>query len=145
MTVQLDAFAALCVWEEMLENPDKYPGVENYRANHGVCETRDRVIEMARVISEAWAAALARGYEGAFDFEFVPLALEYGSNATKPNDECPTLGMLPVYQKHPKILGHYLALLERAEDKRRVVLKALNALADVENSNHTPDDVFLDS
>jgi hypothetical protein len=145
MTEQVRALAALCVWEEIIENPESYPGVENYRANHGVCETRDRVIEMARVISEAWAAALARGYDDPFDFEFVPLALRYGSsaaNADAPSIEYPKLGMLPVYQKDPAMLGHYLTLLQKAERKRKLVDHVLHVLADAENINFTPADVF---
>ncbi len=138
MTVQVDATAALCVWEEILEHPERYPGVENYRANHGVCETRDRVIEMSRVISEAWAAASERGYEGSFDFEFVPLALHYGSNATNPHApsiEYPTLGVLPVYQKNPAMLGYYLTLLQKTELKHKLVVRVLERLADDENIN----------
>ncbi len=116
MTAQVDAVAALCVWEEILEHPKRYPGVENYRANHGVCETRDRIIEMSRVISEAWVAAYARGYEGSFDFDFVPSALQYGSNATNPHApsiEYPTLGMFPVYQNDPEMLGNCLTSLQK--------------------------------
>jgi hypothetical protein len=145
MTDQVDALDALCVWEEILENPQKYPGVENYRANHGVCETRDRVIEMTRVISAAWEAALERGYEGPFDLEFVPLALRYGSNATNPHApsiECPTLGMLPVYQNDPEMLGKYLTLLQETELKHKLVARVLNDLADGEYINCTPDTVF---
>lgn len=144
MTAQVDAAAALCVWEEMIENPERYPGVENYRDNHGVCETRDRVIEMSRVISEAWEAALERGYEGPFDFKFVPLALQYGSNATNPHApsiEYPTLGMLPVYQKDPVMLGHYLTLLQKTELKHKLVVLALECLTDGENINCTPNTV----
>ena len=29
MTAQVDAIAALCVWEEMIENPDLYPGIDS--------------------------------------------------------------------------------------------------------------------
>jgi hypothetical protein len=144
MTAQLEELAALCIWEEILVNSDSYPGVENYRANHGVCETRDRVIEMAPVIHKAWEAALERGYEGPFDFKFVPLALQYGSNATNPHApsiEYPTLGMLPVYQKDPAMLGHYLTLLQKTELKHKLVTLALECLADVENINYTPDTV----
>jgi hypothetical protein len=145
MTDQVEAFDALCVWEEILQNPDEYPGVENYRANHGGRETRDRVIEMSQIISAAWAAALERGYEGPFDFEFVPLALKYGSNATNadaPSIEYPTLGVLPVYQKNPAMLGHYLTLLRKADLKYKLVTQVLTDLADGENINCTPDTVF---
>jgi hypothetical protein len=145
MTVQVDTFAALCVWEEILENPERYPGVENYRANHGVCETRDRVIEMSQIISAAWEAAFERGYEGPFDFEFVPLALKYGSNAANadaPSIEYPTLGMLSLYQKNPAMLGHYLTLLWKADLKYKLVTQVLTDLADGEYINCTPDTVF---
>jgi hypothetical protein len=93
----------------------------------------------------AWAAASARGYEGSFDFEFVPLALQYGSNAANadaPSIEYPTLGMLPVYQKDPAMLGHYLTLLQKTEIKHKLVAQVLNYLADSENINCTPDTVF---
>ena len=145
MTEQVCALDALCVWEEILENPERYPGVENYRSDHGVCETRDRVIEMTRVISEAWAAASACGYEGSFDFEFVPLALQYGSSAANADAlsiEYPTLGMLPLYQKDPAMLGHYLTLLQKTELKHKLVVRALDYLADAGNINCTPDTVF---
>ena len=142
MTVQVDAFIALCVWEEILENPERYPGVENYRANHGVCETRDRVIEMTRVISEAWVAAKVFGYDSAFDYEFVPMALEYGSNAANadaPSIEYPTLGMLPVYQKDPAMLGQYIAMLMKADEERRILLQALKALKVGDQTHWTPE------
>ena len=141
MTDQADTFVALCVWEEILENPERYPGVENYRANHGVCETRERVIEMSQIISVAWEAALERGYEAPFDFKFVPLALQYGSNATNtdaPSIEYPTLGMLPVYQKNPAMLGCYLTLLINTELKHKLVTQALTDLTDGEHINCTP-------
>lgn len=145
MTVQVDAFIALCVWEEMLENSNSYPGVTNYITNHGLCETRQRVIEMALVISEVWVEAQAFGYDSPFDFEFVPLALKYGSNAANPHApsiEYPTLGMLPIYRNDPAMLGHYLTLLQKVEHQRRIVTQVMNHLADTDNINCTRDDVF---
>ncbi len=145
MNVQYETLAALCVWEEILENPERYPGVENYRATHGVFETRDRVIEMALVILKAWEEAVERGYERPFDFEFIPLALRYGSNATNPHTtsiEYPTLGMLPVYHNSPEVLGRYLTVLQKTELKHKLVVHTLECLADGENINGTPDTVF---
>ena len=137
MTEQVRALDALCVWEEILENPESYPGVENYRANHGVCETRNRVIEMSQIISAAWEAAKVFGYDSSFDFEFVPMALEYGSNAR--NRDIETLGMLEIYQNDPALLGQYIAMFMEADEAKRIILQALKEFKATAQTHWTPE------
>ena len=77
------AWTALCIWEWLLTYEDEYPGYEAYRSGNGVMETRDRVLEIAIALDQVWLVfreLTGDNYDGAFDFEFVPMFLKLCTN-----------------------------------------------------------------
>ena len=76
-----EALAAMCIWEELLTS-DKltsagHEAYHNYREDNGACETRDRVLTLARQCEAAWEIArVKQNYDAPFDWEFVPTYVE---------------------------------------------------------------------
>lgn len=65
------AETAMCLWEYFLEDEPKNYVV--YRETFGVVETRMRVLSWAEACDAAWKHAVeTRGYDGPFDWDFVP-------------------------------------------------------------------------
>jgi hypothetical protein len=84
------AWTALCIWEWLLTYEKEYPGYESYREGSGVMETRDRVLEMAIALDQVWPVfqdLTDDNYDGAFDFEFVPMFLKFCTNAGDKNQD----------------------------------------------------------
>lgn len=78
------AWTALCIMETFLTDEDNYPGFTTYQRECGVMETRYRIIEMAVESEEVWEEfhkLTDDNYDGAFDFEFVPMFLKLCTNA----------------------------------------------------------------
>jgi hypothetical protein len=84
------AWTALCIWEWLLTYEKEYPGYESYREGNGVMETRDRVLEIAIALDQVWEEfhkLTDDVYDGAFDFEFVPMFLKLCTNAGDKNQD----------------------------------------------------------
>jgi hypothetical protein len=88
------ALTAMIIWELVLEDTDgtQYPGIHAYREQNGVCETRDRVFELAGPACALWNLMEAKGwpFDAPFDFEFLPLYLKTCTTAAIEGDtpEC---------------------------------------------------------
>lgn len=80
------ALTAMTVWELVImdTNEDQYPGIHRYWKHHGVCETRERMFELARPACAIWDLMMTEGwyFDGPFDFEFLPLYLRTCTTAT---------------------------------------------------------------
>ena len=84
---QSQVLNALCLWEELLENESDYPGYARYRADNGVCECRDRVINLVKPAEHICEAAVSNGFDGPFDWEFVPLFLKHCTKCSDPSGD----------------------------------------------------------
>ena len=76
-----EALAAMSLWEDLVikDRPttNGHIAYHAYRTEHGVAQTRDRVLEMAVQCEAAWEfSASDLGFGAAYDWEFVPLYVE---------------------------------------------------------------------
>lgn len=69
------AHTAMCLWEEVMFDTDKYPFIDAYREGSGINATRELILNLVEKCDEAWLVAAAHGYDLAFDWDFVPMFL----------------------------------------------------------------------
>lgn len=72
--------AGACMWEHVLlqlrRHREKGNPWEDYREAYGMCTLRETVIRHAPELETAYLAAVANGYDKAFDWEYVPKYME---------------------------------------------------------------------
>ena len=129
-------FNAMCLWEELLENPETYPCVEAMRSNVGVCEVRDRVITLAHTAETVWGFAREKGYDSPFDFEFVPLFLKFCTNATSKDADD-----LQSYSMNPEMAGELIAMMDEGERLVGITRQAMQEIALKGSTVWTPEKI----
>lgn len=72
--------AAACMWEYVIAQLRKHEKTPNpwgdYMVAYGTRELRETILRHATTIQDYWAKANENGYNGQFDWDFVPKYME---------------------------------------------------------------------
>jgi hypothetical protein len=122
-------WAAMCIWETLIEDEAKWKGYKSFRESNGSCEARDRVVALAKILvnENHWEIAQAHGFDAPYDFEFIPLWMDMFTDLA--DDIC---GMsINAHMSEPRtreIMAQLIGLNQNAHDFGRMVNQSINEL-----------------